>query len=657
MWVFSKNNMSSLKPQSSSPLWAQLLITLMFIAVVVAFLGGEYIRVTETPRRLAHAEEMVQSQLAIVAVTTLDAVAVKNLPVLKTAVAGMASVLKDVQIIEVIDAENKTLIHWRRPGLSKAADEDGLITLVQGVRFEGESIGAFRVGWDATATHAEVAKKINEVRKNIILFMLVTAIAILIWMHQLVIRPVMRINQRLLSGLSKGDVLSFPWAAREFQVLAHSVKNLEDMTISKDELENEVERRKNAEIALLDARDDALAASNAKSNFLANMSHELRTPLNAIIGYSEMMEEDARESGRHEHVSDLSKVRSAGSHLLVLINEILDLSKIEAGKVELYLEAFSLEDAVKTVLSTIEPEMKKSGNTVLSEGFDAIPPMMADLTRVRQILSNLLSNAIKFTENGKIIVSAKLKKKNDIGGVEILVVDSGIGLSEEDMEDLFLPFQQADASTTRKYGGTGLGLSLCRHLCDLMEGDIWVESQAGHGSTFGVWLPLAVQTLRDTQQPVSGLKQQRIDPKSVRMLDDVQRRIKGDERRKRIATILTIDDDPNVQELMARVFQREGFRPVSAANGKMGLELARQLRPDLITLDIMMPEMDGWAVLKTLKEDPELRDIPVIMVSIVEDKPMALDVGAIDSLTKPIAWNRLIDLTRNVVRDKNDKEE
>jgi CheY-like chemotaxis protein len=184
----------------------------------------------------------------------------------------------------------------------------------------------------------------------------------------------------------------------------------------------------------------------------------------------------------------------------------------------------------------------------------------------------------------------------------------------------------------------------------MMQGDIGVESEPGQGATFTVWLPLTVVSDQAAVPATRVVRKAAPDPKSVRLPPEVMQHLAGHERRKRIATILTIDDDPNVLDLMARVYQREGFRPVSASSGVAGLDLARKLHPDLITLDIMMPEMDGWAVLQTLKEDPELCDIPVIMVSIVENKPMALDIGALASLTKPIAWDRLLELTRSAVR-------
>ena len=513
-----------------------------------------------------------------------------------------------------------------------------------------QSSGTLQAGQVTDNTNRKIEQHISDVRLTILIALLVSTTLLLIWLQVSVIRPLHRLRQRLLPGADKEKIYMSRWAAPEFRQLMAVAERIDEVAIANDKLEQEMERRKDAEVELLAVRDDALAANRAKSVFLANMSHELRTPLNAILGYSEILVEETRANQHEGYEQDLEKINQAGRHLLVLINEVLDLSKIEAGKLELYLEAFQLHEIVNAVVMTVQPMMQKNSNVIRIEGIDSIPPMKSDVTRVRQVLFNLLSNAIKFTDHGEILLSAKPQMRNDIKGVELLVADSGIGLNPEDIENLFIPFQQADVSTTRKYGGTGLGLSLCRRLCDMMQGDIWVESEAGHGATFGVWLPLVVDENITVEQPAFNVKNRGPDPKSVRLPDEVMRRVQTDERRKRISTVLTIDDDPNVLDLMARVYQREGFRPVSASNGKMGIELARQLRPDLITLDIMMPGMDGWSVLKALKEDADLRDIPVIMVSIVENKPMALDVGALDSLTKPIAWDRLLDLTRDVVR-------
>jgi signal transduction histidine kinase len=644
--------MAASKQKYSSPLWVQLLVTLIVIAMLLAYLAGEYIRMSETPHRLAHAQYMVQSKMKVVAATTLDAIIAQDIPVIETALKGVASLSKDIYRLEMRDARNNVLFSWRQPNFSEHSANSQLVNLSQPIKFEGEKLGTLLAGWDASATHAEIARQIDDVRQNILFFMLITAAILLAWMHRLVIVPIKQIKHRLSAGPSESEGLSSPWLAHEFHVLADSVRSLEEATTSKDNLESEIERRKDAEVELVRVRDEAMEANRAKSVFLANMSHELRTPLNAILGYSEILQEEARLNEHTDYGSDLEKIHVSGLHLLELINEVLDLSKIEAGKMELFLEAFVLSNIVDAVVKTVEPMMLKNGNTIRLEGLNAVPVMKADLTKVRQILYNLLSNAIKFTDHGEIVVSAKQQAVDGVDGIEIEVRDSGIGMSEEDIGNLFIPFQQVDVSTTRKYGGTGLGLALCRRLCDLMQGQIHVESVPGKGSSFYVWLPLEVKDGKNTVVDEVHTLRTGADPKNVRLPENVMRHVRSDERRKKISTVLTIDDDPSVLDLMARVYQREGFRPVSAHNGKVGVDLARKLRPDLITLDIMMPEMDGWEVLKTLKSDEELKDIPVIMVSIVENKPMALDVGAMDSLTKPIAWDRLLDLTRNAVRGK-----
>jgi len=642
--------MTPIKPKHGNPLWAQLLVTLLLTAVIIAYIGGEYIRASETPRRLAHVESMVQSQLAVVAVTTLEAVIAQDLPVIEMAIIGMASMEKDIHRLEIVDVNNEVLIDWHRPDYSQTSNHVQLITFSQPIHFEGVDFGVLRAGWDAQNTLADIEQQIDEVRLNIFVFMLVTAAVLLAWMNGLVIRPVSRINRRLLQGTSDEAIFPSSWAAREFQVLADSVTRLEEITISRDELEKEIELRKLAEVALLNARDEALEANSAKSDFLANMSHELRTPLNAIIGYSEMMEEEASLDGHEDNASDLKKIYESGYHLLALINDILDLSKIEAGKMELHLETFNLPDIINSVVAAVEPMSNKNGNHISLNGIDSVKNIKADATKVRQVLLNLLSNAVKFTEYGEIVLTVRSRSAGDIKGVEITVKDTGIGVSKSAQENLFKSFQQADVSTTKKYGGTGLGLSLCKHLCELMQGDIWVDSEPGRGSTFGIWLPQTLVDKANLTPSTLQAKKRAVDPKDVRLFDNIVQHTHKNERREVIATVLTIDDDANVRDLMARVYQREGFRPIAASSGAEGLDMARKLKPDLITLDIMMSGMDGWAVLKALKEEPDLRDIPVIMVSIVADKLMAVDVGAMDVIRKPIVWDNLLDLTRKAVR-------
>ena len=369
-------------------------------------------------------------------------------------------------------------------------------------------------------------------------------------------------------------------------------------------------------------KDAAEAANKAKSNFLANMSHELRTPLNAIIGYSEMLQEDwPRTTAMKNIMADLKKIHSAGQHLLELINDVLDISKIEAGKMDLYLESFSVDQIIDEVRSVAEPLARKKSNELVMENSGDLGLIRADSTKVRQCLLNLLSNACKFTSNGTV----KLHVSRNEGWITFEVSDTGIGMTKEQMEKLFRAFQQADSSTTRKFGGTGLGLAISRHFCRIMNGDITVDSVLGKGTTFTMRIPVEVVPLAPESQTIPEQEASSVTealPASA-------------------AVVLVIDDDPVVADLLRRTLARDGYRVEHAENGEKGLQLARQLRPDAITLDVMMPGMDGWQVMTHLKSDPELADIPVILLSIVNDKKTGFALGATEYLTKPLDRERL----------------
>ena len=381
---------------------------------------------------------------------------------------------------------------------------------------------------------------------------------------------------------------------------------------------------------LLAARQVAEAANSAKSQFLANMSHELRTPLIAIIGYSEMLEEDAADRGHVDYIPDLQKIRAAGRHLLALINDVLDLSKIEAGKLDLYLETFDLATAIGDVATTVEPLVARRANTLTVSCATGLGAIRSDLTRVRQVLLNLLSNASKFTEHGRISLSAERRG----AAVVLQVSDTGIGMTPSQMGKLFEPFSQADATTSRKYGGTGLGLAITRRFCELLGGDVTVESEPGHGSTFTVRLPVDASAplgMEDAPAPIT--------------------RAATPAPATGAGLVLVIDDDPAARAITRRVLARDGYDVIEAADGDTGLRLARERRPALITLDILMPAMDGWAVLAALKSDPDTAPIPVILQTIVEDRNMGFALGAAEYLTKPIERKRLAALVRRHVRD------
>jgi signal transduction histidine kinase/CheY-like chemotaxis protein len=375
-------------------------------------------------------------------------------------------------------------------------------------------------------------------------------------------------------------------------------------------------------------------ASKHKSQFLASMSHELRTPLNAIIGVTEMLWEDARDFKRENELEPLDRVLRAARHLLALINDILDLSKIEAGRMELHLESFSLVPMIEDVAKTVEPMASKNANRMVIDCAADLGTIHADQTRFRQALLNLASNANKFTENGTVTMTARAQHVDGREWITIAVTDTGIGMTEEQMGRLFQEFSQADASTSRKYGGTGLGLAISRHFCRLMGGDVTAESKLGEGSTFTIRLPRIVQSteaLSTQDQPEA-----HAEPAHP-IADEAEEPL-----------ILVVDDDATVRELVVRHLERAGFAAIAARGGHEGLRLVRELRPAAVTLDIMMPDLDGWTVLAAIKGDPTLADIPVVLMSIVDQKNRGYALGAADYLVKPVDRAKLVATLRTI---------
>ena len=375
-------------------------------------------------------------------------------------------------------------------------------------------------------------------------------------------------------------------------------------------------------------------ASQHKSQFLANMSHELRTPMNAIIGVTEMLLEDAQALGQEDQIEPHERILRAGKHLLALINDILDLSKIEAGRMDLHLESFAIAPLVEDVVTTLRPLAKKNGNQVVLECPGDLGTMRADAMRVRQVLLNLASNAGKFTERGVVTVTAARRRDDGREWITLAVSDTGIGMTAEQMARLFEEFTQADASTTRRYGGTGLGLAISRRFCRMMGGDISVESTPGRGSSFTIRLPAEVEAPGDRE----------VRAPSVSVAEATRPGPAGGALRR----VLVIDDDPTVRELMERFLVREGFTVVAAPNGVEGLRRAREVRPSAITLDVLMPDLDGWTVLAALKGDPELADIPVVFVTILDEKTKGYSLGATDYLVKPVDRERLAQVLERI---------
>jgi signal transduction histidine kinase/CheY-like chemotaxis protein len=376
---------------------------------------------------------------------------------------------------------------------------------------------------------------------------------------------------------------------------------------------------------LVQSEQRARAATQAKSHFLANMSHELRTPLNAIIGYSEMLQEEAEDSGQESFIPDLKKINRSGRHLLELINDVLDLSKIEAGKMELYLETFDISNLLEEVSTTVQLLVQKNSNVLELRCPANLGAMRADMTKVRQSLFNLLSNASKFTKNGKITLEAAREiSPTKSAWIVFRVSDTGIGMTPEQQDRVFEAFSQADASTARDFGGTGLGLTITKTFCRMMGGDVTLTSGSGKGTTFIIRLPTEV---REPEVESTA------DSRSVAAPLNMEGK-----------PVLVIDDDADTRQVLKRFLNRKGFSVECASSGEEGLRLAKQLHPMAIILDVMMPGMDGWAVLSTLKSKPDVSDIPVVMLTIVDDKNLGYTLGASDYMIKPVDRDRLTEI-------------
>jgi len=441
-------------------------------------------------------------------------------------------------------------------------------------------------------------------------------------------RPVVELT-RAAGRIAQGDfvtpvVVRERFAAKELRGLAQTFNQMaRQLSGAYATLEEKVSQRTSE----LQAANQELARANKlKSEFLANVSHELRTPLSAIIGFSQILLDGIDGPVNEEQLQDIVQVNKSGQSLLALINQILDLSKIEAGKMELSLERVELPGLITAVLESISPLAQEKGLRIETRFPPGLPAVEADASRLKQILINLLSNAVKFTDRGHIEVIAQPSGRM----VRIAVKDTGIGISTEAQKLIFEEFVQGDGSSTRRHGGTGLGLSIVRKLVEMHGGAITVLSEPGLGSTFSFTVPTwaASQGANTTLQP--------------RPLRRPNQGLPG-------TAILVVDDDPSVRQLIARHLEQEGWKTVQASNATDALQLARESRPMLITLDIMMPDASGWWVLEKLKEDPQTAGIPVLVVTIVEDQRLVFALGASDYLGKPYDRGALIAKIRRLL--------
>ncbi|MCK5720672.1 MAG: response regulator [Thiomargarita sp.] len=383
-------------------------------------------------------------------------------------------------------------------------------------------------------------------------------------------------------------------------------------------LNQEIDERNKIEQALNEAKNQAEAANLAKSQFLANMSHELRTPLNAIIGYSEILKEDAEDLEQSEFIPDLEKIRGAGKHLLGLINDVLDISKIEAGKMDLFIELLDLNTLLDEVVGTVYPMVEK-GKNIFNIEYGSLGQIKTDMTKLRQILLNLLSNAAKFTDQGCISLKVTRETHNDIEWINFCVIDNGIGMTNEQQAKLFKPFAQADNSTTRRYGGTGLGLAITKRFTEMMGGHIQVESEYEKGSEFTIYLPTQAQKIAINDLPKS------ITP-DLSQEDEV---------------IIIIDDDIQMCHLLKEKLSELGHAVAIATEGDKGIELINKYHPQTVLLNAQMSDMEGWRVLSNLKNNTALSHLQVILLVMEPDEEKWYTMNATECLDKAAVRTQL----------------
>ena len=499
---------------------------------------------------------------------------------------------------------------------------NNLGTIVTPIAVNGDKVGTLVIGFRYRGLR-EITTDVAPVALFLFAGCMAIGVAVARLLKNMVFRPLDRLTRSMQTVRQSGNL--------QDRVLTNKDPDFDPIITSYNAMLDEIEQR-NSELAnamaeLAVARDDAEEANVSKSAFLANMSHELRTPLNAIIGYAEVLHDDLEQAGLTRSVDDVSWIYASSRQLLELINSLLDLSKIEAGKMELDVHTFDLRKLVAEVEGVLQPLANKQRNILQVTIADDVGMVRSDSTKLRQCLLNLGSNACKFTEEGFVQLAARVE------GHELVfdVSDSGIGMSEDEIAKLFQPFVQSDSSTTRRFGGTGLGLALVERFTTMLGGAVTVSSEVGFGSTF------TIRILRDMNGATAA---QEINGSNTAM-HTLPALTTAHHTPRSQPLALIMEDEPSAVELLRRLLDRNGYSCIVAGDGQAGLQMARERDPDIVLLDIGLPKLDGWGVLEVFSDDEHLRAIPTVVVSVDDRKRLSLELGASDHLTKPINTDEL----------------
>lgn len=529
--------------------------------------------------------------------------------------------VSDVYSVIVYNSDGEKFVEYKKDAPDHKPNHSENY-VYQPVLIDGDRVGELRMAvhpqtlWDIVKETALTAS---------ILFVACLAIALLFsrWLGRTAIRPIDRLIEAMEKISQSGD---FSVRVRaepdpDFNIIVDSFNRM------LGEVENRNHQLSESAIDLTHARDEAQQANLAKSQFLANMSHELRTPLNAIIGYTEVLKDELEAAHMERSIDDVQWIYGSAKQLLGLINGILDLSKIEAGGMDLDIHEFEVEEVLREVVAMLEPIAAQKNNSLHVQIDPAVSTAHSDSTKLRQCLLNLGSNACKFTEDGHVVITARVEN----GKLIFAVSDTGIGMTPEQLDRLFQPFVQADASTTRRFGGTGLGLIISGRFAEMLQGSIEVHSNPDVGSTFTLSVLADMRTAHTLNQG-DALNPIDAGPRAER------------DGAKPLALI--VDDEPSSLQLLTRVAEQAGYQVSMATDGEKGLSVARRERPDLILLDIGMPNVDGWEVLDALDKESDLRSIPAVVVTVDDDRRRALAAGASDHLVKPVNREELLDILK-----------